>query len=89
MPIRRSGWRCCFLVADLVELGHGSFGEVATVAGAPLVVYVEQDGSDQVDDDGVVREDAHDAAATLDLPFLTRSSGLVGQILRKCARETR
>lgn len=59
------------------------------MAGAPLVMYVEQAGSDQADDNGVVREDASDAAATLDLPLLTRSSGLVDQILRKCARETR
>ena len=56
-----------FIIADLVELGHGTFGEVSAVSGDPFVVHVEQDRSDQADEPSVVREDAHHAAAALDL----------------------
>jgi hypothetical protein len=55
-------------ISDLVEVGHGSFGEVAAVAGDPFVVHVEQDGSNEPDDGGVVREDPNHAAAALGSP---------------------
>lgn len=42
------------------------FGEVVAVAGDPLVVHVEQEGSDKSDHGGVVGEDVHDTAAALD-----------------------
>ena len=39
-----------------VEDRHRTFGEVAAVAGLPLVVDVGEDGTDETDDGGVVGE---------------------------------
>lgn len=54
-------------IAVGVEQVHRTLREVAAVAGLPLVVHVGQDGSDEADDGGVVREDPDDAAASFDL----------------------
>ena len=54
-------------IAVGVEQRHGSFGEVAAVAGLPLVVHVGQDGADEADHGGGVGEDPDDAGSALDL----------------------
>ena len=48
-----------------VEDRHRAFGEVAAVAGLPFVVGVGEDGADEADHGGFVREDPHDAGASL------------------------
>lgn len=50
-----------------VEQRHGLLCEVAAVAGDPLIVHVDQHGTDEPDHGCGVWEDAHDAAAALDL----------------------
>jgi hypothetical protein len=50
-----------------LELGHGLFGEVAALGHGPFVVGFDHDGGDEPGDRGVVREDADDFGAALDL----------------------
>jgi hypothetical protein len=45
--------------------GHQGLGEVAALAGLPLVVHVDENGASEVDDGGPVRKDADDATAPL------------------------
>jgi hypothetical protein len=54
-------------IAARVDLGHGSFGEVAAVGDLPLVVEVVQHRSDEADDAGLIREDPDDAGSAFDL----------------------
>lgn len=55
------------LRVGVVDLGHGAFGEVAAVGGLPLVVLVDEHGSDEADDRVVVGEEFNDIRASLDL----------------------
>jgi hypothetical protein len=55
-----------------VEQRHGFLGEVAAIAGDPLVVHVDEHRADEPDDGCGVGEDADDAASALDL-FVDRS----------------
>jgi hypothetical protein len=47
-----------------VELGDRAFAEVAAVAGLPFVVSVGEDGADEADPQGPVREDPDNAGAS-------------------------
>lgn len=55
------------LLGGGVDEGHGAFGEVAAVGGLPLVVLVDEHGSDEADDRVVVGENSNDIRASLDL----------------------
>jgi hypothetical protein len=46
-----------------IELGHRSFGEVVAVASLPFVIGVGEDGADEADQPGLVREDPDNAGA--------------------------
>ena len=50
-------------IAVGVQQRHGALGEIAALVGLPLVVGVGQDGADQADDGGFIREDADDPGA--------------------------
>ena len=67
-----------------VELGHGAVGEVAPVGCGPFVVHVGEDGSDESDDGGFVREDPYDAAASFEA-FMSRGRvvGRLGLVSRE------
>ena len=41
-------------IADGVELGHGTFGEVAAVGHLPFMMEVVEDRADEADDAGLV-----------------------------------
>lgn len=73
-------------IAEVVELGHGTVGDVAAVAGAPLVVHVEQARADDLIFGRVIGEDAYDAAAALDL-LIDLLEGISRQLAPVCAEE--
>ena len=54
--------------SGLSEAGHRRPREVTAVGDLPLVVLLDDDGGDQAVDGGVAGEDAHDVAASLNLP---------------------
>ena len=75
----------CSSITAGVELGHGGFGEVAAVGDLPFVVHVGQHSADEADGGGLVGEDPDHPGAAL-ISLLTRSRGLVDQILREGKR---
>ena len=86
MLTRRLQAALCPVSLYVVKLGHGTFGDVAAVAGAPLVVHVEQVRA--LIDGRVFEEDAYDAAAAFHLR-VDLLEGDSRQILRQCARRKR
>ena len=72
-------------IAVGVEQRHGSFGEVAAFAGLPLVVHVGEHAPTRRMTAASLGKIPTTRERRL-ISLLTRSSGLVDQILRQCAR---
>ena len=112
--MRVSGFRLCrgdlghhldllVRVVHRVEFGHGCFGEVAAVAGFPLVVLLDQDCPSEPEEGCWVGEHADDVGAAFDFlvdsfqrvrrpdlaPVLDRESGECEQVLLRVIKHLR